>query len=208
MQFAKAKVDLEKLLEKDKSFVLVWIPMIKIKYATDSKHYEMCFDAYTPSKIGQPEAYVLLMRNPKYVKIETGRPHIGVILEPLVDGRHIFEILKELRKIASKFVEEASEAMRRIPRRIIFQLFIPLQAAEAKKIAASEDYIQIFSLLDAIELEPHSEYISEEILYWPLLIHKKENVVFEPALQDSPSRSYTHLHKKFDLVKVYVCEST
>lgn len=180
--------------------------MAKILYSTSSKEHEMCFDAYTPPKIGQPEAYVLLMRNPKHVKVESGKPPIGLILEPIVNGKHIFEILKELKKIASKFVEEASEAMRRIPRRIIHQLFIPLQAAEARKLTASDEYIQIFSLLDAIELEYDSIFISEEILYWPLLIHQKENVVFEPALQENPSRSYTYIHKKFNLVKIYVNE--
>ncbi|GEM_PF-3806798 len=208
MWFAKPRIDIHKVMRKDRDFILVWIPMIKITYITKSKKYEMCFDGYTPPKLNQPEAYVLLMRNPRHIKAERGRPDIGIILEPLTDGRRIFEVLKELKKIAFRFVEETREAMRKIPRRLILQLFVPAQVAEAKKIATSDEYIQIYALLDAINIEQDSKYVSEEILYWPLLIHHKEKIVFEPALQDSPSKSYTYLHQKFDLVEIYADETS
>ena len=208
MQFAKPKIDLQRIIEKDEHFVLFWIPMIRIVYTAGTKKYEMCFDSHTPPKLGLPEAYVLLMRNPRHVKIIKKKPNIGTVLEPLTDGKSILRSLKELKKIASRFVDEARRAMHNIPRKLILQLFMPVQAAEAKKISASDQYIQIYALLDAVNIRDNTEYVSEDTIYWPILIHQKEQIVFEPALQEEPSKSYTYLHQRFDLVKTYASKST
>jgi len=201
LKFAKPKVDIKKLLDIP-NYIIVWIPMIKIAYTTQKKKKEMCFDSFTPPKLNIPDAYVWFMRNPKHFKVAEGEIPHGILLEPLVDGKKILSILREIIMISSKFVNEARKSLSKISKRYMLQLLIPAQYPESKKLKASEKYLQLYALLDAIGINEDSQYISEEKIYWPILIDKKENIVFELALKKDPSFSYTEVQKKFDLYNI------
>ena len=201
MRYALPKIRLKEVSLRGECLI-VWVPMIKIWYKTGKKKKEMCFDGYTPVKLDNVEAFLWFMRNPKHFKVREGKIDIGVVLPSLTNGRHILEKIKELRHRALEFIVEAGDSLTKIPRRYMLQLLIPAQAPESKKLKISERYFPIFALIDAIKITEVTEYLSEKVIYWPLVIDMRNGVVFEPALKKDISYSYTEVHKRFNILKL------
>ncbi len=200
MLYAKPKIDLRKI-EEIGELIVVWLPMKKIKYRAGWRSKEMCFDAFTPVKIGTPEAYVWFMRNPKHVRIVRGEITVGRPLPSLIDGPRILDILIRLKAIATSFVAKTEETMSGILKKHILQLVVPAQIVGSKKLRSIEQYVPIFELLDSIGIGVDSKYISDETVMWPLVIDTKERIAYEPALQVEPSKSYTEAIRKHGLIE-------
>jgi len=203
VKYAKPKVSLEKFAF-DPHFFLMWVPMVKIVYRTGKKKREMCFDAFTPVKIKITEAFVWLMRNPKHFRVVEGDISLGVILPALIFGDKILEILKRVKAETLRVIEEVGDTLTKISKRYIIQLLsiFPAQYLESRKLKPYEKWIPIFTLIDAIGIDFDTEFISEDLIYWPLLIDVARSEVYEIALKSEPSQSYSHIHKEYDLIKI------
>jgi len=201
VKYAVSKIELSRFKDVE-DIIVLWVPYVKITYITDDKKKEMCFDGFFPPKIGDTEIYVWLMRNPKHFKVEEGDITYGHKLPLLVDGKTIFREIQELRAKALKIIWEAGDTVTKIPKRSMLQLFIPAQFPESKKLKLSERYFPIFALIDAAGITAYSGYVSEETIYWPIIVDTTEDIVYEPALKKDKSFSYTELHKRFNIVEI------
>jgi len=188
---------------------IVWIPMTNISYRTGGRKFRMCFDAFTPVKLRMPEAFVWFMRNPKHFSVRTESTVYGNILSPLIGGEKIIMTLKKIKETTLEVVKEVEDTLIRMQKRYLLHALsiIPAQYTESKKLKKYEKWISIYTLLDAANIDFDTEYLSEELIYWPLLIDTKENIVYELALKLKPSRSYSEVHQKYRLDLVYgLCE--
>jgi len=203
VKYAKPKISL-KNIRSDENLFLIWIPMRKITYRTGGKERSMCFDAFTPVKIGVTEAFVWLMRNPRDFRLVEDNIPYGIVLPSLISGQRILDILKRIKAETLRALEEVGDTLTKITKRYVVQLLsiFPAQRMESKKLEPYEKWLPIYTLIDAADIDFDTEFVSEDLIYWPIIISKKTGDVFEIALKKEPSQSYGHIHRKHNLIKI------
>ena len=202
MLYAIPLVD-EEILDP-KEFKIFWIPYVELRMKLGKKERAYCFDYIIPKILDDPLLYVALMRNPKDFNMTQMPPKAGKIIKvDDINGKALFDIIFKIRDASIKYSELAKQTAKKLLRKSVIQLLIPVQTRDSKKLSLYEEFQQVLVILEAAGfMEDNIEYLGERFFYWPIAIHTKENVVFELALKRTPSNSYTQIHKKFNLIKI------
>ena len=194
--------------EFDREFIesgtLIWFPMMMIKYKVGFRKYQYLFDTNLAPSLNKRDLYVILLRNPKDIKVieSSETPIPGFKFEPKVSSIDIINSLRTFRLELLNLLEESHEniALDQI-KLAIGSLIWFMSPDDLRQYDANAQYYNMLiitiNILNKIGFKKKKEVkiLEEEVIYYPILIDEDTNDVYEPALKVERSESLTELLK-------------
>lgn len=194
--------------EFDREFIesgtLIWFPMMMIKYKVGFRKYQYLFDTNLAPSLNKRDLYVILLRNPKDIKVieSSETPIPGFKFEPKVSSIDIINSLRTFRLELLNLLEESHEniALDQIKLAVGSLLWF-MSPDDLRQYDANAQYynmlIMTINILNKIGFKKKKEVkiLEEEVIYYPILIDEDTNDVYEPALKVERSESLTELLK-------------
>lgn len=202
ISYAEIKDDFEKSI-LDNGF-LFWLPMVRVRYKSGFRKHNYLFDGFISPSLGKLDLYVILLRNPSHVKIVHAEDvPIGEInIQPLRNGEEIMEELKQFRiELTDKLSEAYDEISISDAKMAIASMLWFISPDSIAQYDTESQYYNMLmtatNLLEKIGVKKKSniKILEEEVVYYPILISKDRETVYEPALKNEKSESLTSILK-------------
>jgi len=204
MKYAQIKKRARKLITQG---ILIWIPMMRIRYSVGNTQYDKLFDAYLYKKSGFRLFLVALIRDPSDFTFEEVENPRKYTLEPIItDPNEIMNDLIDFKESLTKKKKEIDEKIRLTPFAQAATLFIPMVGEIYSKPIDDLWIIEnALSILDTLQISPDKkiDIISHELIFMPIIIDLDKKKAYEPALSTKESKSITFLLNKYKVVRKF-----
>lgn len=200
INYATIREDFNESLLRDG--YLFWLPMIHLKYKSGLRKHNYLFDSFIAPSLNKLDLYVILLRNPKHVKIvsDTDVPIGEINLRPLKNGEEIISDLKEFRRELTDKLSESYEKLSISDTKMALASMLwfvsPSDIAEYDAEAQYYNMLMIATnLLDKIGIKKKSgiSILEEKIVYYPILVSSDKKTIYEPALKPEKSESLSSI---------------
>jgi len=177
---------------------LFWLPMVYLKYKSGLRKHTYLFDSFIAPSLGKLDLYVILLRNPKQVRIVSDNdvPVGEITLQPLKKGEEIINDLREFRQELTDKLSESYEKLSISDTKMAFASMLwfvsPSDIADYDTEARYYNMLMVATnLLDKIGIKKKSNIniLEENVVYYPILIGCDKKTIYEPALKLEKSES-------------------